>query len=78
MSLLKEILVSILEKEEIQISFPDLPSDMGELIETRACGALRKIKAIIQDDSLSDFDCIEEIVCVLEMNGSSGGGRHDF
>ena len=40
-----------------------------------------KIKAIIQDDSLEDKECvnkIEKIVCTLEEIGSSGGNRHDF
>ena len=40
--------------------------------------ALQKIKALIEDDGLSDFECVEEIICVLEEIGSLGGGRHDF
>lgn len=43
--------------------------------------ALEKIKAVVQDDSLSDGECfmrIEEIVCALEDLGSGGGPRHDF
>jgi len=40
--------------------------------------ALEEIKAIIQNDSLSDFACIEKIVCVLGTYGSSGGSRHDI
>ena len=40
-----------------------------------------KIKAVIEDDSLTDETCfakIEEIVCILESVGSGGGSRHDF
>ena len=41
----------------------------------------KKIKAIIEDDSLEDKECfykIEEIVCTLEDIGCAGLGRHDF
>ena len=43
--------------------------------------ALRKIQAIIQDDTLEDAVCfmrIEEIVCIMEEIGVSGGSCHDF
>ena len=43
--------------------------------------AICKIRAILDDDSLSDPECfmkIEEIVNVLEDMGSGGGCRHDF
>lgn len=43
--------------------------------------ALRKIRAIIEDDSFEDRDCfmkIEEIVRLFEELGSDGGSRHDF
>ena len=39
---------------------------------------LQRIKAVIDNDSLSDFDCVEEIVCIFEEFGSDGGSRHDF
>lgn len=51
----------------------------AEIIEVES-KALQRIKAIIDDDSLSDTDCfmrIEDIVCVLEDIGSGGGHRHD-
>ncbi|MCL2563822.1 MAG: hypothetical protein FWE08_07290 [Oscillospiraceae bacterium] len=78
MELFKEILINVLQKEEVQVTFPGLTVAMGELIDSQAYEALEKIKAIIQNDSLSEFMCIEEIVCVLEAYGSSGGNRHDF
>ena len=78
MNLYKELLIKVLEKEEVHVTFPNLSLTVGELVEMQAYGALEKIKAIIQNDSLSDFACIEEIVCVLEAYGSSGGNRHDF
>jgi len=78
MGLLTEVLVKLLEKEEIQVTFPGISFAYSDLIEMQAFQALEKIKAIIENDSLNDFMCIEKIVCVLEEYGSSGGNRHDF
>lgn len=43
--------------------------------------ALRRIQAILSDDTLSDRECfgkIEAIVTLLEDLGLTCGGRHDF
>lgn len=52
--------------------------DYSTVADTNAIIILEKIKKIISDDSLSDFDAIEEIVCVLEENNIDCGTRHDF
>ena len=55
--------------------------DFNSLLESACYIALDKIKAVIQDDSLTDTECffkIEEIICILEDLGSNGGSRHDF
>ena len=52
--------------------------DYSTIADTNAIIALDRIKKIIADDSLSDFDAIEEIVCILEKNNIDCGGRHDF
>ena len=52
--------------------------DYNTIADTNAIIALDRIKKIIADDSLSDFDAIEEIVCILEKNNIDCGGRHDF
>lgn len=81
MELYKELLAKILENEEVQIVFPNLKIDAADLVELKCYQALRKIKAIIEDDSLTDSECylkIEAIVCLLEELGSDGGDRHDF
>ena len=41
------------------------------MLEIESFKALQKIKTIIEDESLSDFECIEAI-------GSDGDNRHDF
>ena len=50
----------------------------SEIADTTAISALSEIKSIISDENLSDFDAVEEIVCVLESYGIDVGSRHDF
>ena len=78
MELLKEILAKVLENDEINIVFPHLTLTAAEAVETECYKALQKIKTVIENDSLSDFECVEEIVRIYESIGSSGGNRHDF
>ena len=52
--------------------------DYNSIADTNAIYIIDKIKKVIADDSLSDFDAIEEIVCILERNNIYCGGRHDF
>ena len=81
MDLYKEILIKALGQQKMQITFPDLKMDINEILELHSYQALQKIKAIINDDSLTDSECfmkIEEIIDILETFGSGGGNRHDF
>lgn len=81
MELHAEILAHYLSKENAQIVFPDLQLNAAEILQLQCYQALRRIKAIIQDDTLEDAECftrIEEIICALEEIGSSGGVRHDL
>ena len=50
----------------------------AEIAGNTSYKALSKIKAAICDDSLSDFDCVEQIVCIFEEFGIDSGHRHDF
>jgi len=67
MILNREVLIELLKRD-----------DVNDFIKDKSFLALRKIKAVIENDSLSDFDCVEAIVRVFEEMGSDGGGRHDF
>ncbi len=81
MELYKEILVHILRKGEVRVTFPDFDGDLSDAIESECYKALSEIKAIIFDKSLDDKECfwkIEKIVRVFEETGSGCGGRHDF
>lgn len=65
----------------MEVTFPDLCIDPATLVEMQCYRALRKIKHILEDETLADPDCfnkIEEIVNQLESFGSTGGLRHDF
>jgi hypothetical protein len=52
--------------------------DYSNIADTNAIIILNEIKKVIADDSLSDFDAVEEIVCILEKNNIYCGSRHDF
>jgi len=75
--LYKEILAKVIESQKIEVTFPDLQLNATEIVELHCYQALQRIKAIIENDQLSDFACIEEIVCLFEQLGSDGGNRHD-
>ena len=82
MELYQEILCHVLANEKVQVSFPELTNtDVTKIVELECYKALRKIKAILENDALADSECfqqIEEIVCTFEDLGSGGGNRHDF
>ena len=56
----------------------DTKIDTDEIADTTAIKVLSEIKNIICDDTKSDFDAVEEIVCVFEKYNIDIGGRHDF
>ena len=79
MELYAEILARALSEQRIQVTISGV--DLQRLAEDTCCRALRDIKAIREDDTLSDETCfekIEAIVRVCERLGSDGGNRHDF
>lgn len=79
MELYAEILAHALAGQCVQVTIPGV--DVQKLAESACCRALGEIKAILEDDTLSDETCfqkIEAIVRVYERLGSDGGSRHDF
>lgn len=76
-----ELLITLLKQAakdgniNINIDF----SERIEKIVSDVCfQTLNNIHDILDDDNLSDFDCIEKIVCELEKIDFDGGSRHDF
>ena len=58
MKLFPEILRHALANEKAQVSFPGLTNtDAAKIIELECYQALRKIKTILEDDSLEDSEC---------------------
>lgn len=81
MQLEKELLLHLLQNKEIHIIFPNLSLDMTQLLENKCFLALRHIREIIRDDTLSDeacFDKIERIISAFEELGIDPADRHDF
>lgn len=81
MELYEEIIINALEKRQISLAALAQDSCMEKIVEGVCYRTLRRIKEIVEDDSLTDEACfwkIEEIVAALEQIGSDGGTRHDF
>ena len=81
MELAVELLAKLLERREINVSFPTLDLTAKDLLESASYRALCQIQAILKDDDLSDpeyFQKIEAVVQTLEDMGVSCGNRHDF
>ena len=62
----------------MEILLEEMSPDMSKIADTTAIIILDEIKNVICNDELSDFDTVEEIVCILEKNNIDCGGRHDF
>ena len=64
--------------EAVGAGLEHIEIDVSYITDTRAIQVLSEIKAIINDDTKSDFDAIEEIVCIFEKYNIGAGDRHDF
>ncbi len=62
----------------IRESIVDFEIDASKIADSRAIEALAEIQAIIKDESNSDFNAIEKIVCVFEEYNLDFGARHGF
>ena len=52
--------------------------DADEITNTVAIKMLSEIQDILKNDDYSDFEIVEEIVCVFEKHKINFGNRHDF
>ena len=72
---------TIREKIKMYAGFDELSRldiDVNEIADSTAIKALLEIQNVIQNDEISDFDVIEEIVHIFEKYDISAGSRHDF
>lgn len=78
-----QILAKALVQADAEIRIQGLPasSHLNTMLETESLIALKKIRDVLDDDSLEDRECfrrIEGIVSVFETLGPGAGSRHDF
>lgn len=62
----------------INYKMEDFEIDVSKIADTTAIQILSEIQKVIQDENQSDFDVIEEIVCIFEKYKIDAGFRHDF
>ena len=62
----------------LKTTFENCAIDVNNIANTKAITALNAIKEVLSNNNLSDFDAIEEIVCIFEEYGIDTGDRHDF
>ena len=64
--------------ELIKESLEESNFDIAKIVDTKATQILQEIQNILAKEDLSDFEIVEEIVCIFEKHKLSTGGRHDF
>ena len=62
----------------IKCRLKDFEIDASQIVDTTATKMLAEIQKVIKNEDYSDFDAIEEIVCIFERYNISAGVRHDF
>ena len=64
-----ELIAKNIEKLEI---------DTNLIVESKSVILLSRIQEIIKNEALSDFEALEQIVCIFEEHDIDCGFRHDF
>ena len=62
----------------INSNLVDFEIDENNIASSVAIDVLSEIHDIIRNDDYTDFEAIEEIVCVFEKHKIDFGTRHDF
>lgn len=76
-----EIKVELLKNyliDFIRFRVNDFEIDASKIADTTAIRVLAEIQHVIKNENYSDFDAVEEIVCILEKYNVDSGFRHDF
>ena len=56
----------------------DFEIDASEIADTTAIQILSEIQNVIREENYSDFEVVEEIVCIFEKYNIDAGYRRDF
>ena len=81
MELWQQILWKALEKADGRQYLPGIVIDAQKIVQMECHKTLKKIKEIVEDESLDDPECfrrMEEILVLFDEIGADDGGRHDF
>ena len=85
MQFLNEVLegaIEVILNKEREKLFSKVKIDIGyeeieKIVRDKNFYIVSRITDILSDDT-DDFEAVEKIVCLLEENNISCGGRHDF
>ena len=64
--------------EFVKSKIEDFEIDASQIADTTATQMLSEIQTVIKNESYSDFDVVEKIVCIFEKYHIDSGSRHDF
>lgn len=71
--LLREYVAETVTNQIEEICF-----DASEIADTTATKILCEVQEVLKNDTLSDFEIVEEIVCIFEKYKIDFGACHDF
>ena len=77
MNVMVELLKSYIS-DFINDKIDDFEIDASRIADSTATQMLSEIQKIIKDENYSDFEVVEEIVCIFEKYNIDFGYRHDF
>lgn len=73
----KELLIHLLENKTVKVEIEGLDPDLNDLVNQESIRVLKEIQLAMDRDT-SDFECIDEIIGILDEHGLDSGYRHDF
>ena len=62
----------------INSNIEDFEIDASQIADATAIQMLSEIQNVIKNENYSDFETIEEIICIFEKYNIDSGFRHDF
>ena len=62
----------------VKHNIEDFEIEASCIADTVAINMLSEIQKVIKNEDYSDFEAIEEIVCIFQKNNIDFGSRHDF
>lgn len=77
MDLIQDLLCREIGKYVLS-SVPNMEVNLSDTLSRNAVKTLQEIKTVLENDSLDDFMCVDEIVRIMESIGIRVESRHDF